>query len=140
MFKRLHATVAAVKDVNAATQLYRDLFGLEATPPEVLPELGVKRTVFPLEGGTYFELAEPLSSNRAMARHLERKGEGIYLVSFEVSNLDKHVADLRQKGVEVNVPQGPPSAFMLLGEPHRIAFVHPRFTRGVLIDLVEPQV
>jgi len=139
MLERLHAAVVAVRDVDSATRMYSEMFGLKATSPEVLTELGVKRTVFPLGDKTFLELTEPLPSNTAMARFLDNKGEGLYLISFEVSNLDKHLEQLKAKGVEVAVPDGPPSSFRLLGEPHRIAFVHPRFTRGVLIDLVEPQ-
>ncbi len=139
MIKRLHAAVAAVKNVEEATNEYNKMFGMKvAEPPEVLPELGVKRTVFPLGSETFFEFVEPLPSNQALTRFLERKGEGLYLISFEVNDLDKHVGSLREKGIEVAVPGGASGTFKLLGEPHRIAFVHPRFTRGVLIDLVEP--
>ncbi|HEY8489794.1 MAG TPA: VOC family protein [Dehalococcoidia bacterium] len=131
MFKALdldHLAVAT-RDLDAAINTYRENFGLEAERWGEVPALGIRNAVLPV-GEAFIELITPLTGEGPVARFLEERGEGMYLISIAVDDLDAAMADLRERGVRV------------MGEPvpiegGRMAFVHPSSTHGVLLQLVQ---
>ena len=90
------------------------------------------RVVFLPLGETRLELLEPLSADSPLARFLEKRGEGIHHVCVRVPDLDEAVASLRGRGMEIIPPE-----IRVGAGGRRIAFVHPRSTGGVLLELKE---
>ncbi|HEY3083053.1 MAG TPA: methylmalonyl-CoA epimerase [Chloroflexota bacterium] len=125
-----------VSDTAAAVHVYESLFGLAADPSlENEPE-GVRLTFLrPREAdaeATTVELLEPTRADTGVARYLARRGEGMHHLCFEVDDVAAEIARLAAEGYEV-LDRTPRRG--MHGE--RLAFVHPRSARGVLIELYE---
>lgn len=117
----------AVSDLDAAAAFYRDVLGLAPLPPESAG--GATIVSFAL-GDAQVELLAPQSPDGPIARFLARRGPGVHHVCYRVRDLEAALAACRQAGYEL-VDQTPrPGA-----GGHRVAFVHPRSTGGVLIEL-----
>ena len=121
----------AVASIEAALKFWRDTLGATAGAPEEVPSEGVRVVFLPL-GETRIELLEPLGPSSPIARFLEKRGEGIHHVCVRVADLEASVAALKRGGAEVI----PPDIRRGAGG-RRIAFVHPRSTGGVLLELKE---
>lgn len=121
----------AVRSIAAASRLYETL-GLGVSAPERLPDNGVT-AAFVAVGETRIELLEPLGPDGPIARFLERRGEGIHHIAFAVADLAAALAHARGAGFAVIDATPRPGA-----HGSRIAFLHPKDTHGVLIELVEP--
>lgn len=117
----------AVPDLEEAVRLHERLAGHRGSPAEVLEDQGV-RVAFagPLE------LLEPLSPDTAVGRFLDRNGPGLHHVAYRTPNLDTELARLRAEGFELVDSEARSGA-----RGHRVAFLHPRSTGRVLIELVE---
>ena len=121
----------AVRSLDTALTFYRDALGLSAEGPEEVPAEGVRIAFLPV-GESRIELLEPMSADTTVARFLDRHGEGIHHVCLRVADIDKAVADLKQRGAQIV----PPDVRRGAGG-RRVAFIHPRSTGGVLLELVE---
>ena len=122
----------AVKRIDERLAVYRDLLGLELEGIEEVAGEGVRVALLPA-GRTRVELLEPLPGSTAnVAKFLDKRGEGIHHVCFEVNDLDQAIARFRSAGLPAagNEPRSG-------AEGSRIAFIHPRSTGGVLIELRE---
>jgi methylmalonyl-CoA/ethylmalonyl-CoA epimerase len=126
--KRIDHVVIAVKDLEAAVKTYQNNFGLVKVSEGEVPGLGI-RNAFLQIGDAQLELMTPLTSQGPVASFLEKQGEGMYLLALEVDNLDSAVAELQGQGVRVTVAQGTAG--------RRLAFVSPKATHGVLLQLLE---
>lgn len=126
--KRIDHVVVAVQDLEAAVAAYEENFGLTRVSGGDVPSLGI-RNVFLQIGAAQIELVTPLSEHGPVAEFLAKHGGGMYLLSLEVDDLDAAIAELQGKGVRVNVMAG------AVGQ--RLAFVSPRATHGVLLQLLE---
>ena len=128
MIRRLDHIGIAVRDLEAALGPYRQGLGLECTHRETVAGEAVRAAFLPV-GDTHLELLESLSPDGPIGRFLERRGEGIHHLCFEVEDLDLAVARCREAGMT------------LLGEPRtgahnkRVVFIHPKSAHGVLIEL-----
>jgi methylmalonyl-CoA/ethylmalonyl-CoA epimerase len=111
-----------VRDLEAAIERYTRLFGLAVHRRGESPEFGFKNAILPTGIG-HIELLQPTDPTKAIGRFLERHGEGVYLVGFEVKDIPGAVAHLRAEGARVDHPQGD------------IAWVHPRDCHGVFVEL-----
>jgi methylmalonyl-CoA epimerase len=98
----------------------------------VLTERKVRVAFLTLGGQTQVELLEPLGSDSTIAKFLENRGEGIHHFAVEVRDIEAKLADLKQKGVTL-IDELPKKG----AEGKLIAFVHPKSTRGVLLELVQ---
>lgn len=128
---KIHHLGLAVRSLDEAARFYRDALGLELTSREEVPQEGVRVAFLPA-GGPRVELLEPLSDESPIARFLAKRGEGIHHVCFQVEDLDRAVASIRDGGGEIIEP-----AIRTGAGGHRISFVHPRSASGVLIELKE---
>ena len=126
--KRIDHVVIAVKDLDAAVATYQHNFGLEKVSGGEVPALGI-RNVFLQIGDAQIELITPLSEQGPVADFLARQGEGMYLLALEVDNLDDVIATLQNQGARVQMATG--------STGQRLAFVSPRATHGVLLQLLE---
>ena len=128
--KRIDHVVIAVKDLDAAVATYQHNFGLEKVGDGEVPSLGI-RNAFLQIGEAQLEFITPLSEHGPVADFLARHGGGMYLLALEVDSLDEAIATLQQQGARVHVATG--------SSGQRLAFVSPRATHGVLLQLLERQ-
>jgi len=131
MFKRIAHVGIAVKDLEAAVALYRDLLGFPFAGMEEVPEQKVKVAMFPV-GESRVELLAATSPDSPIARHIEKKGEGIQHLAFAVDDLEQALAALKAKGVPL-LDEKP----RVGAGGHLIAFLHPKGTGGVLVELTQ---
>jgi methylmalonyl-CoA/ethylmalonyl-CoA epimerase len=131
MFAGIEHVGVAVKNLDEAIHVYRDILGFELEGVHVLSERKIKVAFISTGGETRIELLQPLDSESATARFLETRGEGIHHFAVEVEDIEAVLADLKRKGVTL-VDDKP----RLGAEGKKIAFVHPKSTKGVLLELV----
>lgn len=131
MIQRIHHLAIAVRSLEEALRFYRDTLGLPVHEQAVREDQGVKAALLTI-GESEIELLEPLGPDTPVGRFLERRGEGIHHICLQTDDIDKELADLKAKGVEL-IDQEPRQG--LVG---RICFLHPRSTKGVLVELAQP--
>jgi len=129
--KHINHTAIVVKDINESISFYEDLFGVTSGPVEDIEDQGVKACLIKI-GGTQLEIIQPVQSGTGVAKFLENKGEGLHHIGLEVENIENALEILKTRGVQL-VDQQPRH-----GLSGTIAFLHPRATKGVLIELVQP--
>ena len=130
--KRIAHVAVCVPDIEAALRPFADLFGLAAGEREASKELQTEAVLLPL-GETSIELIAPHGSGQGtLSRYLERRGPGLHHLALEVEGLDEALAQLKARGVAL-IDETPHVG----ARGHRVAFIHPRATGGVLIELVE---
>jgi methylmalonyl-CoA epimerase len=122
----------AVKSLDQAVKLYRDILGFRLEGVHTLSDRKVKVAFFAAGGKTRIELIESLGSDSPVANFLETRGEGIHHLAMKVENVEAALEDFKRKGVRLIDEKPRPGA-----EGARIAFVHPKSTCGVLLELVQ---
>jgi len=131
MIKKVDHIAVVVRSLDEALQLYDDLFGAKPSKIETLPEQGVKAALLPIAEGGEIELLEPIDSQSGAGKFLETRGEGIHHLCLEVDDVDEELSTLAGKGVQLIDKQGRP------GLAGKIGFIHPKSTKGVLIELAQ---
>lgn len=127
----LHHVAIAVPSIAAALSFYTDTLGMHAGKPHDLPGQAV-RAVFVESEGSRLELVEPTEPSSGVARFLAERGRpALHHVCYAVRDLDAALAELAGAGVEL-VDRSPRA-----GLDGRVAFLHPRASGGVLIELIE---
>jgi len=119
----------AVRDLDAILPFYRDVLGLPETP---LDDADGARIAGIAAGDALVELLEPSAADSPIARYVDRKGPGIHHVCFCVDDLDGTLAKAKAAGIAL-IDEHP----RVGAEGKRIAFLHPKSTGGVLIELSE---
>ncbi len=121
----------AVSNLEEAIQLYSEILGIKAE--DLKPEIGGDRTIkfvmIPV-GSHLIELMEPIDPDGWLARFMNRRGEGMHHLGLEVSDIEAVVAGLKAKGIPIATE---PTKF----SETKVAFLHPRATKNVLIELLE---
>lgn len=130
MIKRVDHIAIAVNSADDALSVFDNLFGLKADHIEELPDQGVKAAIVRV-GDTNIEFIEPTDPEGGVAKFIEKRGEGIHHICIEVDNIDEELRSLAARGVELIDKQA------RKGLAGRIGFLHPRATKGVLIELVQ---
>ena len=120
----------AVSSVDKAKDFYQAV-GLEISHVEIVEEQGVK-TAFLKVGESNIELLEPINENSPVFKFIEKRGEGIHHIAFKVENINQVLTFLKEKGFRLINEKPTKGAHGKL-----IAFVHPKSTGGVLIELCE---
>ena len=121
----------AVNSIEEAKKLFHDILGLTFEGTETVQEQKVTTAFFPV-GDSEVELLESTAPDGPIAKYLEKRGEGIQHIAFRVDNLEEALAELKEKGIRLideKPRQGAGGA--------KIAFLHPKSTHGVLIELSE---
>lgn len=130
MIKRIHHIALVVKNLEEGLKLYEELFGLKPSKVETLPEQGVRAALLPLDESE-IEIIQPIDSSSGVAKFLESRGEGFHHVCLEVEDVDEALSSLAQKGVQLIDKKGRKGLAGMVG------FIHPRSTKGVLIELAQ---
>ena len=131
MIKKIEHIGIAVKNINDSNELFKKLFGKENYKIEAVESEGVSTSFFML-GDTKIELLEATSENSAIAKFIEKKGEGIHHIAFEVDDINAEIERLKGEGFEL-INQQPKDG----ADNKRICFLHPKFTNSVLVELCQ---
>ncbi|MBA4311718.1 MAG: methylmalonyl-CoA epimerase [Chlorobiaceae bacterium] len=121
----------AVKDLQASIKFYEDILGLKCYGVEEVKDQKVKTAFFKV-GQTKIELLESTEPDGPIAKFIEKKGEGIHHIAFAVDDVEASLKGMESKGVQLIDKQPRKGA-----EEMSIAFLHPKSTGGVLIELCE---
>ena len=119
----------AVENLNNAISFYEKIFGLKCYSIEEVPDQKVK-TAFFMVGQTKIELLESTDPEGPIGKFLEKKGEGVHHLAFAVENADLALNDAKETGIELIDKQARKGA-----EGLNIGFLHPKSTKGVLMEL-----
>ena len=131
MFKKIDHIGVAVNSLEESLHIFKDILGVKCSGEEEVKEQNVKVAFLPV-GESEIELLESTSPDGNIAKYIEKKGEGIHHIAFEVEDLDVMLKNLQEKGVR-----------LIDKEPRygaggaRIAFLHPKSTNGILVELCE---
>ncbi len=132
MFDRIDHVGIAVEAIDPALVLYEGSFGLTLVYREIVEEQGVEAVLLDL-GENHIELLAPLGADTPVGRFLARSGPGIHHVAYQVSDIEAALAQLQAAGIELIDKQ---PRIGIRGS--RVAFAHPKYTGGVLTEIVEP--
>jgi methylmalonyl-CoA/ethylmalonyl-CoA epimerase len=121
----------AVKSIEAQLPYYENVLGLKCYSIEEVADQKVKTAFFKI-GQTKIELLEPTSEDSAVAKFIEKKGEGIHHIAFAVDSVATALAEAEGKGVQL-IDKAPRKG----AEGLNIAFLHPKTTGSVLTELCE---
>ncbi|MDZ7614032.1 MAG: methylmalonyl-CoA epimerase [Flavobacteriaceae bacterium] len=121
----------AVKDLEKSNSLFSLLFGAAPYKTEEVESEGVKTSFF-ASGPNKIELLEATKPESAIAKFIEKKGEGIHHIAFAVDDIEKEIERLTQSGFLL-ISQEPKKG----ADDKMVAFLHPKNTNGVLIELCQ---
>jgi len=130
----IHHVGIAVRDLRAAVERYAVLVGGEVDHEAVVPEQGVRAVALRVGAGPLLELLEPTAADTPVGRFIERRGEGMHHVAYEVRGIQSHLDRLRTAGVQL-IDETPRTGLFGL----QVAFIHPEAAMGCLVELVEPK-
>ena len=121
-----------VKDLEAAIKRFEELFDLKLYERRESKDFGFKNAILPWGKG-HIDLIQPTDPSSAVARFLETRGEGVYLVGFDVEDVSGSVKKVRERGARVteSIPEGRPD--------DAVAWVHPKDAHGVFVELRRPE-
>ena len=133
MLHQIEHIAIVVQDLEAALRVYRDTLGFPLLRVEEVPAEHVNVAFLQLpEGEGHLELVQPTEAGTGIARFLDKRGEGIHHICFEVDDAARVLAELSADGVQLVDTAARPGAE---GKP--VAFVHPKSTMGVLVELIQ---
>jgi methylmalonyl-CoA/ethylmalonyl-CoA epimerase len=127
MIKAISHIGVAVKNLEEAIEFFHSTLGLEASNPTIG---SVRKVCMVHVGGAKVELIEPLEDG-VINKFLEKHGQGVHHICFEVDDIELELKSLVAKGIEL-VDKEPRR-----GAEGKVAFLHPRASHGVLIELVQ---
>jgi methylmalonyl-CoA epimerase len=122
----------AVKNLEEAIKTYTDVLGFRLEGIHILNERKVRVAFLSSGGETQVELLEPIGNDGAIAKFLETRGEGIHHFAVKVKDIFRVLEQFKTKGV-IMIDETPKKG----AEGKKTAFVHPKSTRGVLLELCE---
>ncbi len=129
--KKIDHLGIAVRDLQQSVKFYKENLGLELLGYEEVKEQMVKVAMFKC-GESRIELLEATSENSPIFKFIEKKGPGLHHTAIRVNDLEKELIKLEEKGVRL-IDSKP----RIGAGGHKIAFVHPKSTGGVLLELME---
>lgn len=129
--KKIDHVAICVNDVDEALAKYKDVLGLEPSVRELVASQKTEAVLLPA-GETSLELITP-RGNEGLAKFLEKRGPGLHHIAVEVEGIEQALAALKALGVPL-VDETPRKG----ARGHKVAFLHPKATGGVLVELVEP--
>lgn len=129
--KKIEHIGIAVKSLSEANQLFKSLFGKPHYKTEEVVSEGVKTSFFELNANK-IELLEATTPNSPIAKFIQKKGEGVHHIAFAVDDITTEIARLKKEGFTV-LNETPKKG----ADNKLVAFLHPKTTNGVLIELCQ---
>ncbi len=126
--KKIDHIAIAVKDLDAAVDTFTENFGFPISRKGALPALHIERAFLEI-GDASLELFQPTSEQNPASKFITERGEGMYLLSLEVDDMQKAVDSMAGKGLKVSV--------QTLPDGMKLGFISPKNTHGVLLQLIE---
>ncbi len=120
----------AVSDIDVAMAFFVETFGVPPAPIEELEDQGVKACLIEV-GQTRLELLQPTGPDTSVGRFIERRGEGLHHLAFNVKNVAEGIEAAKSQGLQM-IDEAPREGLSGI-----IAFIHPKSTHGVLTELVQ---
>ena len=131
MLERIEHIALAVEDLEEAITHYREVWGVEAVHRELVEDQGVEEVMLPV-GDSFLQLLGATGPDTIIGRFLEKRGEGLHHIAYEVDDLEETIADLQAKGVSV-IDETPRHG----GRDQLVAFVDPKSNHGLLVELIQ---
>jgi methylmalonyl-CoA/ethylmalonyl-CoA epimerase len=132
-FLKISHIAIAVEDLEVAKKAFETLLGNKVELVEEVPDQKVRVGMIPV-GESKIELAGPTDPSSTISKFIQKRGEGIHHICFEVENVKSELSRLKAAGFQL-IDEQP----RLGADGHLIAFIHPRTTGGVLVELSEKQ-
>jgi methylmalonyl-CoA/ethylmalonyl-CoA epimerase len=129
--KKIYHVAICVADTDLAIAKYKEVLGLEPEVREVVASQKTEATLLPI-GETALELISP-KGNDGLAKFLEKRGPGLHHIAVEVEGIESALVALKALGIPL-IDETPRKG----ARGHKVAFLHPKATGGVLVELVEP--
>jgi methylmalonyl-CoA epimerase len=132
LIKKVHHIGIAVNSLAESVPLFEKLLGVKAHITSA-PCQRVSEALFKIGDGVEINLVEPTGPDSAVAKFLERRGEGLHHIALETDAIDADLKAMEGQGIQLVDRQGRE------GVAGRIGFLHPKSVHGVLVELVEPK-
>jgi methylmalonyl-CoA epimerase len=132
MYGKIDHVAIVVKNLEEALKVYKDDLGFTSEGIASFPEIGIRQAFLPI-GESYIHLVEPADPKGEVARYIENRGEGLYLLAVTTDDIKRTIGELKEKGARV-----------IGDDPDNLArgglvMVHPRSAKGVLLQLIEKE-
>jgi methylmalonyl-CoA/ethylmalonyl-CoA epimerase len=127
---KINHVAIVVNDMDAALSFWRDALGLKLSHIEDVPSQKSQVAFMPL-GDSEVELVKPTSDDSGVAKFLAERGGGMHHLCFEVDDIDEMLASLKNKSVRL-INETP-----IQLEGRKLAFIHPKSTGGVLVEIYQ---
>jgi methylmalonyl-CoA epimerase len=132
MIKRIHHIAIAVNSLKESAPVFEKMLGVKANV-QLAPDKTVTEACFKVSEGVEISLIEPATPDSAVAKFLEKRGEGLHHIALETDNINAELKNMEQKGFELIDKEG------RAGVAGQIGFLHPKSANGVLVELVQPR-
>ena len=128
--KKINHIAIAVSNIEEGLPFWQEALGITLSHTEEVPSQKSRVGFFPI-GDSEIELVQPTADDTGVARFIEKKGPGLHHLCLEVDNIEEMIVQLLEKGVKM-IDETPHVL-----EGRKMAFVHPKSTGGVLVELYE---
>ena len=128
---KINHIAVAVSDIENALKFWRDALGLELDELRDVPSESAQIAFLPV-GGTEIELVRPTSDDSGLAKYIKKRGQGMHHLCLETDDIEGMMAQLKKKGVQL-INESP----RVGAEGKKYAFIHPKSTGGVLVELYQ---
>ena len=128
--KKIHHIAVAVEDIDKAAEFWQEVLGLELEHVEEVESQHARIAFFPC-GESEIELVQPTDAESGTARFIQNRGAGIHHLCVEVADIDAALQELKEKGVRLI------NETALVEEGRKMAFIHPKSSGGVLLELYQ---
>ena len=131
MLKRIHHVGVVLPNLEAGLRFWQDTLGLRFTKSATIEEQGVRAALLKV-GESEIELLEPINPDGGVAKFLARRGGGLHHICFETDDVARELDGAKAMGIQL-IDQHPRA-----GLAGMICFLHPKATRGVLVEYAQP--
>ena len=128
---KINHIAVAVNDIENSLTFWRDALGLELAELRDVPAESAQIAFLPV-GGTKIELVCPITDDSGLAKYIEKRGQGMHHLCLETDDILAMIAQLKEKGVQL-INESPRTG----ADGKRYAFIHPKSTGGVLVELYQ---
>jgi methylmalonyl-CoA/ethylmalonyl-CoA epimerase len=132
MIKRVHHIGVAVSNLKVSAVLFERLLGVRAHI-QGAPSQRVTEACFKIGDEVEIDLIEPMGPDSAVAKFLEKRGEGLHHIALEVDDINVALKEMEKKGFQLIDQEGRD------GVAGQVGFIHPKSVSGVLVELVQPR-
>ena len=128
---KINHIAVAVSDIEFSLTFWRDALGLELAELRDVPAEAAQIAFLPV-GGTEVELVRPTTEDSGLAKYIAKRGEGLHHLCLETDDIEAMLAQLKEKGIQL-INESPRTG----ADGKKYAFIHPKSTGGVLVELYQ---